>query len=216
MSKKETKMQPIRVQEKDYWREEIRTNFYNKTSEVQNIYNKQLNEKVKKSYPKFKESIGVDKLIVALERQIKEYQNFKDTYKSTLKNHWETMVNTAQKIESTCAGFVEASANTEPNTLNLSDVRADEHVELGRFDNWAFALCSSWAEQDDIRNGNPLKQYLDGLDQLKNMAYSRLEEGYSLADAKDEIYKIYLKAEIRVPTLPEHVNLPTLLEHDSQ
>ena len=214
--KEKTKMQPIRVQEKDYWRNEIRNNFFDKTSEVQNIYNKQLNEKVKKSYPKFKESIGVDKLIVALEKQVKDYQNFKDTYKSTHKNHWETMIATAQQIERTCEGFVEASSNSEPNTLKLSDVRPDEHVELGKFDNWAFSLCSSWAEQDDIRNGNPLKQYLDGLEQLRNMAYSRLEEGFSLADAKDEIYKIYLKAEINVPTLPEHVQLPSLLEHDSQ
>ena len=74
--KEKTKMQPIRVQEKDYWRNEIRNNFFDKTSEVQNIYNKQLNEKVKKSYPKFKESIGVDKLIVALEKQVKDYQSY--------------------------------------------------------------------------------------------------------------------------------------------
>ena len=208
-------MQPIRVQEKDYWRSQIRRLFNERSCEVNNIYAKQLNDKVDKSLPQFRKSIGVDKLLVALEGQIADYQNFRDSYKTTLRNKHEEMVQTATKIEQACQGFVESSANDSIGRLDISDIRHDETVNIYKFNTWSENLCRSWAEQDDIRKGNKLKMFLNGLNKLEDMAYSRLEEGYSLADAKDEIFKIYSKAGIQVPTLPEHVELPVLLEHDS-
>ena len=214
--KKESKMQPIRVQEKDYWRNQIRSNFDERSCEVNNIYAKQLNDKVEKSLPQFRKSIGVDKLLVALEGQVHDYEHFRDSYKTTLRNKHEEMIETALKIEQTCAGFVESSSNNSIGGLDISDIRHDEAVNINKFNCWSAELCRSWAEQDDIRKGNELKLFLNGLDKLKDMAYSRLEEGYSLTDAKDEIFKIYQKAGIQVPTLPEHVELPVLLEHDSQ
>jgi len=214
--KKESKMQPIRVQEKDYWRNQIRNNFDERSCEVNNIYAKQLNDKVEKSLPQFRKSINVDKLLVALEGQVHDYEHFRDSYKTTLKNKHAEMVETAMKIEKTCKGFVESSANDSIGNLDISDVRHDEAVNIYKFNSWSADLCRSWAEQDDIRKGNKLKMFLNGLHQLRDMAYSRLEEGYSLTDAKDEIFKIYSKAGIQVPTLPEHVELPILLENDSQ
>ena len=214
--KKESKMQPIRVQEKDYWRNQIRNNFDERSCEVNNIYAKQLNDKVEKSLPQFRKSINVDKLLVALEGQVHDYEHFRDSYKTTLKNKHAEMVETAMKIEKTCKGFVESSANDSIGNLDISDVRHDEAVNIHKFNSWSADLCRSWAEQDDIRKGNKLKMFLNGLHQLRDMAYSRLEEGYSLTDAKDEIFKIYSKAGIQVPTLPEHVELPILLENDSQ
>ena len=214
--KKESKMQPIRVQEKDYWRNQIRNNFDERSCEVNNIYAKQLNDKVEKSLPQFRKSINVDKLLVALEGQVHDYEHFRDSYKTTLKNKHAEMVETAMKIEKTCKGFVESSANDSIGNLHISDVRHDEAVNIYKFNSWSADLCRSWAEQDDIRKGNKLKMFLNGLHQLRDMAYSRLEEGYSLTDAKDEIFKIYSKAGIQVPTLPEHVELPILLENDSQ